>query len=159
LEETILPDTLKKVDKNAFLGCSSMMGIRVPDSVDEIAAYAFGYDYDEELANDIQANMESYAELGEDVIQVKSNEIAFPVVDNEGNEKSIVVVVKVPTGANKGTEPYDPYSMGEEFQMKEQAKLEKAKEKAKLKAEKIAKDTLRREKEKAIKEKREGVKA
>jgi hypothetical protein len=49
--------------------------------------------------------------------------------------------------------------MGEEFQMKEQAKLEKAKEKAKLKAEKIAKDTLRREKEKAIKEKREGVKA
>jgi hypothetical protein len=98
-------------------------------------------------------------ELGEDVIQVKSNEIAFPVVDSEGNEKSIVVVVKVPTGANKGTEPYDPYSMGEEFQMKEQAKLEKAKEKAKLKAEKIAKDTLRREKEKAIKEKREGVKA
>jgi hypothetical protein len=97
--------------------------------------------------------------LREDVIQVKSNEIAFPVVDNEGNEKSIVVVVKVPTGANKGTEPYDPYSMGEEFQMKEQAKLEKAKEKAKLKAEKIAKDTLRREKEKAIKEKREGVKA
>ena len=98
-------------------------------------------------------------ELGEDVIQVKSNEIAFPVVDSEGNEKSVVVVVKVPTGANKGTEPYDPYSMGEEFQMKEQAKLEKAKEKAKLKAEKIAKDTLRREKEKAIKEKREGVKA
>lgn len=98
-------------------------------------------------------------ELGEDVIQVKSNEIAFPVVDGEGNEKSVVVVIKVPTGANKGTEPYDPYSMGEEFQMKEQAKIEKAKEKAKLKAEKIAKDTLRREKEKAIKEKREGVKA
>ena len=98
-------------------------------------------------------------ELGEDVIQVKSNEIAFPVVDSEGNEKSVVVVIKVPTGANKGTEPYDPYSMGEEFQMKEQAKIEKAKEKAKLKAEKIAKDTLRREKEKAIKEKREGVKA
>ena len=44
------------------------MSIRVPDSLEEIAQYAFGYDYDEALANDIQANMESYAELGEDVI-------------------------------------------------------------------------------------------
>lgn len=97
--------------------------------------------------------------LDEDVIQVKSNEIAFPVVDSEGNEKSIVIVVKVPTGANKGTEPYDPYAMGEEFQMKEKAKLEKAEKLAKAKAEKIAKDKARREKEKSIKEKREGVKA
>ena len=96
--------------------------------------------------------------LGEDVIQVKSNEIAFPVVDSEGNEKSVVIVIKVPTGANKGTEPYDPYAMGEEFQMKERAKLEKAEKMAKAKAEKIAKDKARREKEKAIKEKREGVK-
>ncbi len=94
--------------------------------------------------------------LGEDVIQVKSNEIAFPVVDSEGNEKSVVIVVKVPTGANKGTEPYDPYAMGEEFQMKEKAKLEKAEKAAKAKAEKIAKDKARREKEKSIKEKREG---
>ena len=96
--------------------------------------------------------------LGEDVIQVKSNEIAFPVVDSEGNEKSVVIVIKVPTGANKGTEPYDPYAMGEEFQMKERAKLEKAEKMAKAKAEKIARDKARREKEKAIKEKREGVK-
>ena len=96
--------------------------------------------------------------LGEDVIQVKSNEIAFPVVDSEGGEKSVVIVVKVPTGSNKGTEPYDPYAMGEEFQMKEQAKKEKAEKSAKLKAEKIEKDRLRREKEKLLKEKRESGK-
>lgn len=96
--------------------------------------------------------------LGEDVIQVKSNEIAFPVVDSEGNEKSVVIVIKVPTGANKGTEPYDPYAMGEEFQLKEKLKKEKAEEMAKVKAEKIAKDKARREKEKEIKAKREGVK-
>lgn len=96
--------------------------------------------------------------LGEDVIQVKSNEIAFPVVDSEGNEKSVVIVIKVPTGANKGTEPYDPYSMGEEFQLKEKLKKEKAEKMAKAKAEKIARDKARREKEKALKEKREGVK-
>lgn len=96
------------------------------------------------------------SELGEDVIKVKSNEIAFPVVDSEGGEKSVVIVIKVPTGANKGTEPYDPYSMGEEYRLKEKAKAEKAEKVAKAKAEKIAKDKIRREKEKELKAKREG---
>ena len=84
-------------------------------------------------------------ELGEDVIKVKSNEIAFPICDSEGNEKSVVVVIKVPTGANKGTEPYDPYAMGEEYELKEKAKREKAEKVAKAKAEKIAKDKAKRE--------------
>ena len=96
------------------------------------------------------------SELGEDVIKVKSNEIAFPVVDSEGGEKSVVIVIKVPTGANKGTEPYDPYAMGEEYELKEKAKKEKAEKVAKAKAEKIAKDKIRREKEKELKAKREG---
>ena len=93
--------------------------------------------------------------LDEDVMQVKSNELAFPVVDSEGNEKSVVIVVKVPTGANKGTEPYDPYAMKEEYELKEKAKKEKAEKVAKAKAEKIAKDKTRRAAEKAIKDKRE----
>jgi hypothetical protein len=95
-------------------------------------------------------------ELGEDIIKVKSNEIAFPIVDSEGGEKSVVIVIKVPTGANKGTEPYDPYAMGEEYELKERAKKEKAEKLAKAKAEKIAKDIARREKEKEIRAKREG---
>ena len=95
-------------------------------------------------------------ELGEDIIKVKSNEIAFPIVDSEGGEKSVVIVIKVPTGANKGTEPYDPYAMGEEYELKERAKKEKAEKLAKAKAEKIAKDLARREKEKEIRAKREG---
>ena len=93
--------------------------------------------------------------LDEDVMQVKSNELAFPVVDSEGNEKSVVIVVKVPTGANKGTEPYDPYAMKEEFDLKEKAKKEKAEKLAKAKAEKIAKDKARREAEANLKAKRE----
>ena len=95
-------------------------------------------------------------ELGEEVIKVKSNEIAFPIVDSEGGEKSVVVVIKVPTGANKGTEPYDPYAMGEDYELKEKAKKDKAEKLAKAKAEKIAKDLARREKEKEIRAKREG---
>lgn len=94
-------------------------------------------------------------ELDEDVMQVKSNELAFPVVDSEGNEKSIVIVVKVPTGANKGTEPYDPYAMKEEFDLKEKEKKAKAEKLAKAKAEKIAKDKARREAEANLKAKRE----
>lgn len=39
--------------------------------------------------------------LDEDVLRVKSNEIAIPVVGCEGNEDFLVVTVKVPTGANK----------------------------------------------------------
>lgn len=111
---------------------------------------------DEIKANYFEKVWDFLSELGEDVIKVKSNEIAFPVVDSEGGEKSVVIVIKVPTGANKGTEPYDPYSMGEEYQLKEKAKKEKAEKVAKAKAEKIAKDKIRREKEKELKAKREG---
>jgi hypothetical protein len=111
---------------------------------------------DEIKANYFEKVWDFLSELGEDVIKVKSNEIAFPVVDSEGGEKSVVIVIKVPTGANKGTEPYDPYSMGEEYRLKEKAKAEKAEKVAKAKAEKIAKDKIRREKEKELKAKREG---
>lgn len=111
---------------------------------------------DEIKANYFEKVWNFLSELGEDVIKVKSNEIAFPVVDGEGGEKSVVIVIKVPTGANKGTEPYDPYAMGEEYELKEKAKREKAEKVAKAKAEKIAKDKIRREKEKELKAKREG---
>ena len=111
---------------------------------------------DEIKANYFEKVWDFLSELGEDVIKVKSNEIAFPVVDSEGGEKSVVFVIKVPTGANKGTEPYDPYAMGEEYELKEKAKREKAEKVAKAKAEKIAKDKIRREKEKELKAKREG---
>ena len=83
---------------------------------------------------------------GEEVLRVGSNEIAFPVTDAEGNEDFIVLTVKIPTGANKGTEPYDGYAMAEEYQMKQEAKAEKAKKNAEAKAKKIARDKAYREK-------------
>ena len=36
-------------------------------------------------------------------------------------------MVKIPTGANKGTEPYDGYAMAEDYELKVKAKEEKAK--------------------------------
>ncbi len=79
-------------------------------------------------------------EKGEDVLRVKSNEIAFPVVGCEDSEDFLVITFKVPTGANKGMEPYDGYEMAEEYEMKLKAKEEKAKANAEKKAKKIARD-------------------
>lgn len=81
-----------------------------------------------------------------DVLRVKSNEIAIPVVGCEGNEDYIVITVKVPTGANKGLEPYDGFEMAKDYEMKLEEKADKAKRKEKDKAKKIAKDKEIREK-------------
>lgn len=91
----------------------------------------------------------------EDVLRVGSNEIAFPVVDSEGNEDFIVLTCKIPTGSNKGTEPYDGYAMAEDYELKLKEKAEKAKKSAEAKAKKIERDKKYREKLKAQKEKRE----
>lgn len=90
----------------------------------------------------------------EEVLRVKSNEIAIPVVDSEGNERWMVLTFKVPTG-ERGGDGYDGYSMAEDFQMKQEAKAEK-------KAEKEAKaeaDRKKREAEKARKEAEKQAKA
>lgn len=91
----------------------------------------------------------------EEVLRVKSNEIAFPVVGCEDNEDWVVVTVKVPTGANKGMEPYDGYSEAESYELKLKTKAEKAKANAEKKARKMARDAEIRAKKKAIAEKGE----
>ena len=99
--------------------------------------------------------IDNFLNLDEEVLRVKSNEIAIPVVGCEGNEDFIVVTVKVPTGANKGLEPYDGYEMAQDYEMKLAEKDRKAKENAEKKAKKIAKDKEIREKKKEIAEKGE----
>lgn len=94
-------------------------------------------------------------ERGEEVLRVKSNEIAIPVVGCEDNEDFLVVTFKVPTGANKGLEPYDGYSEAESYEMKLQERAEKAKANAEKKARKMARDAEVRAKKKAIAEKGE----
>jgi len=90
---------------------------------------------------------------GEEVLRVKSNEIAIPVVGCEDNEDFLVITFKVPTGANKGLEPYDGYSEAESYELKLKEKSEKAKANAEKKARKIERDAEVRAKKKAIAEK------
>lgn len=98
---------------------------------------------------------EFLATHGEEVLRVKSNEIAIPVVGCEDNEDFLVITFKVPTGANKGTEPYDGYSEAESYELKQKEKAEKAKANAEKKARKMARDAEIRAKKKAIAEKGE----
>ena len=60
---------------------------------------------------------EHLANCGEEVLRVGSNEIALPVVDNEGEERWLVLTFKVPTGSREG-DAYDGYSMAEDYAMK-----------------------------------------
>ena len=90
---------------------------------------------------------------GEEVLRVGSNVIAFPVVDENGEDEFIEITVKVPLGTKD--EAYDGYARQEEYLMKEKEKKEKAKEKAKAKAEKIERDKKLREQKKLMKEKEE----
>lgn len=89
------------------------------------------------------------ADQGEEVLITGSNEIALPCVDSEGNDEFIVLTFKIPTGSRDG-DPYDGYSVAEDFKMKSDEKAEKAKIAAEKKAKKIAQNNkMREEKAKA----------
>jgi hypothetical protein len=75
---------------------------------------------------------------GEEVLRVGSNELALPVVDEDGNEKWLVLTFKVPTGSRDG-DAYDGYSMAEDYQMKQAEKKAKAEAKTKESAKNKAK--------------------
>ena len=79
----------------------------------------------------------------EDVLRTGAGEIAFPVVDSEGEDNWVVITVKIPVGSRDG-DAYDGYSMAEEYTMKQAEKETKAKEAAAKKAAKIARDEKRR---------------
>lgn len=96
--------------------------------------------------------MEFFTEKNEDVMQTNSNECAFPCLDDEGNEKWIQIVVKVPTGS-RDEDGYDGYGVAESYKMKLKEKEEKKKEAEIKKAKKIERDKKIREKKKEISEK------
>lgn len=110
---------------------------------------------EEVKTNYVEKIIEFFKNDGEDVLRVGSNEIAFPVTDAEGNEDFVVIVVKIPTGANKGTEPYDGYEMAEDYRIKQEEKAEKTKKAAEAKAKKIERDKIYRQKKEEAKAKRE----
>ena len=94
----------------------------------------------------INALMSFLSENGEECLRTKDAEFCFPVTDAEGNEDFVKITVAIPTGANKGMDPYDGYGEAEDYQMKLELKAEKAKAAAEAKAKKIARDEAYRAK-------------
>lgn len=74
----------------------------------------------------------------DEVLVVGANELAIPVVDTDGNEKWIVISVKVPTGSRDG-DSYDGYAMAEDYRMRQADKAAKAAERERKTAERQAK--------------------
>lgn len=91
--------------------------------------------------------MEHLENCGEEVLRVKSNEIALPVVDGEGEERFLVLTFKVPTGDRSGT-PYDGYGEAESYQMDMEEKARKAAKKAEEEANKAEKKAAQQAKAK-----------
>lgn len=111
----------------------------------------------EEIKADyIKLLTEILLEKGEEVLRVGSNKIAMPVVDREGNEDFVTITVSIPTGSTKDNEPYDGYGEAESYALKLKADEEKAKEKARKKAEKIKRDEEFRRKKAEQKARAEG---
>ena len=96
---------------------------------------------------------------GEEVLKVKSNEIAVPCLDEEGNEEFIVLTFKVPTGSRDDGEAYDGYGVAEQYAESVTAQEEKAKAEAEKKAKKIARDKAQREAKAKAKAEHEAKKA
>jgi hypothetical protein len=74
----------------------------------------------------------------DEVLVVGANELAVPVVDAEGNEKWVVLTIKVPTGSRDG-DAYDGYAMAEDYSLRQKDKAAKAAERERKTAERQAK--------------------
>ena len=94
-------------------------------------------------------------EGGEEVLRVKSNELAIPCVDRDGEDNYVVITIKVPSASRDG-EPYDGYGEAESYALNCKQKAEKAAAEAEKKAKKIARDEAMRAKKAEQKAKREG---
>ena len=96
-------------------------------------------------------------ERQEQVLITGSNEISVPVVDSEGNEKFVQILVKIPKGSRDGEE-FDAFTCAEMYAEKVKTKEEKAKVDSEKKAKKIERDKKMREKRAEEKAKREAEK-
>ena len=95
----------------------------------------------------------------EEVLRTKSNEIAIPTLDEEGNEEFIVITFKVPTGSRDDGEAYDGYGVAEQYAEKVAKDEERAKADAEKKAKKIERDKAMREQRAKAKAEHEAKKA
>ena len=92
-------------------------------------------------------------EMETDALPVSASELAIPCLDEEGNEKFVLIKISVPRGTRNGAggyDPYDGYTANEDYldDLKKKANKKAAAE-AKKQA-KIARDERARAEKKAL---------
>lgn len=79
-------------------------------------------------------------EFETDVLPVSASEITIPCLDEEGNEKFVLIKVSIPRGTRNGQggyDPYDGYAASEAYLLEQESKAqERAVKKAMKEAEK-----------------------
>ena len=79
-------------------------------------------------------------EMETDALPVSASELAIPCLDDEGNEKFVLIKVSVPRGTRNGQggyDPYDGYDASEAYLLEQESKAqERAVKKAMKDAEK-----------------------
>ena len=83
-----------------------------------------------------------------DALTVSSSAVAFPMEDDEGNEKYAKVTVSIPRGTRNGKGGYDEYDgeeMAEEYKVEQEEKEAKRKANEAKKQAKIKADQAKRE--------------
>ena len=100
-------------------------------------------------------------EMETDVLVVSASELAIPCLDEENNEKFVLIKVSIPRGTRNGQggyDPYDGYAVAEDYALDcEEKKAKKEASEAKKQA-KIARDEAKRAEKKALAEANKNLK-
>lgn len=96
---------------------------------------------------------EFFTAQGEDVLQIESNTICFPIVLEDGTETWMRIPFQIPSNehAKNGGAEFDGYERAEDYRMKQEEKAEKAAVRAKQAEEKKKKDAAARAAKEAAK--------
>ena len=101
---------------------------------------------------DMIRNMVS-SEVETDALTVSASELAIPCLDEEGNEKFVLIKVSIPRGTRNGQggyDPYDGYAVAEDYATDCTEKAQKKADAEAKKQAKIAKDEQKRAEKKAL---------
>lgn len=93
------------------------------------------------------------SEVETDVLTVSASELAIPCLDEEGNEKFVLIKVSIPRGTRNGAggyDPYDGYAVAEDYAIDCEEKAQKKAEAEAKKQAKIARDEKTRAEKKAL---------
>lgn len=100
-------------------------------------------------------------EMETDVLVVSASELAIPCLDEENNEKFVLIKVSIPRGTRNGQggyDPYDGYAIAEDYAIDCAEKAQKKADAEAKKQAKIARDEKKREEKKALAEANKNLK-